>query len=142
MIFQACFERSTLVLMWRFMAVDWAARTSPSSSAPLKFLVSAASSLTLTSVASRLKSRILAVWMLRIWTRPCSSGRPEKRGHGPQKHEQTKTYHYDQKAGRGTACCMLEQISYQSPFSPPICQVSTGHHQSDQACLSFLRMKT
>ena len=60
------------------MAVDCAARTSPSISAPVKFFVWTAKSARSTSAASNLCSRIFAVWISRICTRPCSSGRPEE----------------------------------------------------------------
>ena len=62
-------------LISRFMAVAVAARTSPSSSAPLKFLVLAASSFMSTSFANLSFSRNRVVWMFRIWVRPNSSGR-------------------------------------------------------------------
>ena len=65
-----------VTLMSLFMAVDWAALTNPSISAPLKFLVCAASSIRSTSGASFLCARIVSVWMFRIWSRPCWSGRP------------------------------------------------------------------
>lgn len=64
--------------MKRFIAVDCAARTSPSISAPVKFFVWTAKSARSTSAASNLCSRIFAVWISRICTRPCSSGRPEE----------------------------------------------------------------
>ena len=59
-----------------FMAVDVAARTKPSISAPLKFLVCLASRSTSKSLASLWFSFILAVCMFRIWPRPCSLGKP------------------------------------------------------------------
>mmetsp|Transcript_13626 Transcript_13626/g.23340 ORF Transcript_13626/g.23340 Transcript_13626/m.23340 type:complete len:225 (-) Transcript_13626:957-1631(-) len=61
-------------LRWR--AKDAALLTRPSISAPLKFLVSVARSFRFTSVISMSCSRILDVCILRIWRRPCSSGRP------------------------------------------------------------------
>lgn len=65
-----------LTLICLFIAVDWAARTKPSNSAPLKFFVSTASSAMSTSSASSWCSRILTVWIWRIWNRPFSSGKP------------------------------------------------------------------
>jgi len=65
------------------MAVEVAALTRPSISAPLKFLVSAASSATSTSGASFPFSLIRAVWIRRIWTRPFSSGSPAATVYSP-----------------------------------------------------------
>lgn len=65
-----------LTLMSLFMAVDCAARTNPSISAPLKFLVSVASSERSTSASSFSCFFIVSVWIVRIWSRPNSSGRP------------------------------------------------------------------
>mmetsp|Transcript_155 Transcript_155/g.466 ORF Transcript_155/g.466 Transcript_155/m.466 type:complete len:245 (+) Transcript_155:1042-1776(+) len=59
---------------WRAKANDAADLTSPSISAPEKFLVSIASDPRSTSAAMYLESRIGLVWMLRIWMRPASSG--------------------------------------------------------------------
>lgn len=67
--------------MCLFIAVDCAARTRPSNSAPLKFLVSTASSEIMTSPASSWWVRIRAVWMLSICTRPFSSGKPKRDPH-------------------------------------------------------------
>ena len=58
------------------MAVDVAALTNPSISAPLKFFVSFANVLGSKSDASFSFSRIFAVCIFRICSRPCSSGRP------------------------------------------------------------------
>lgn len=75
-----------LTLICLFIAVDWAARTKPSNSAPLKFLVSTASSAMSTSSASSWCSRIRTVWIWRIWNLPFSSGKPEilNRAHASQ----------------------------------------------------------
>ena len=70
------FNPISVTLMSLFMAVDWAALTSPSISAPLKFLVCTDSSARSTSGASFLCKRMVSVWMLRIWSLPCWSGRP------------------------------------------------------------------
>mmetsp|Transcript_9598 Transcript_9598/g.19890 ORF Transcript_9598/g.19890 Transcript_9598/m.19890 type:complete len:263 (-) Transcript_9598:499-1287(-) len=68
-------ERS-LTSSWRLRAKEVADLTSPSISAPLKFLVMAASSSTRTSRPRNWLPSILAVWMWRICVRPRSSGRP------------------------------------------------------------------
>lgn len=68
-----------LTLTSRFMAELCAALTKPSSSAPEKFFVCRANSSMFTSSESLSCSRILVVWMFRIWLRPCSSGRPARK---------------------------------------------------------------
>lgn len=68
-----------VALISLFMAVDWAAFTKPSISAPLKFFVRAANSSMLTSGASLPFSFIMCVWMCKIWTLPFSSGRPAEK---------------------------------------------------------------
>mmetsp|Transcript_38179 Transcript_38179/g.73222 ORF Transcript_38179/g.73222 Transcript_38179/m.73222 type:complete len:244 (+) Transcript_38179:840-1571(+) len=61
---------------WRLSAKDTALFTRPSISAPLKFLVSAASSPTSTPRSRNWLVSIMVVWMERICMRPASSGRP------------------------------------------------------------------
>ena len=56
-------------------AKDVALLTSPAISAPEKFFVSVASSMTSTSWSMMPFWRILEVWIVMIWTRPFSSGR-------------------------------------------------------------------
>ena len=69
-------QRSKQTLTRRFMAVDAAALTRPSISAPLKFFVAAAKSTKSTSDANLPLSRMRAVWIRSIWPRPFSSGNP------------------------------------------------------------------
>lgn len=73
---QKCKTCPILTLICRFIAVDCAALTKPSSSAPLKFFVSTANSWMSTSLARSSYCRIFVVWMCRIWMRPFSSGKP------------------------------------------------------------------
>ena len=71
---------SKLVFSWinRFIAVDWAAHTSPLISAPVKFLVFAAKAVRSTSGTRSLCSFILAVCISRNLTLPFSSGKSKK----------------------------------------------------------------
>lgn len=104
-----------------FIAVACALRTSPSSSAPLKFWVLFASSSIFTSGPSFLCLRISDVWISKISTRPCSLGRPSS----------NKSHDHKGKSHdcRGKSCD-CKGARYLSPFVLPAFLVATRPHLS------------